>query len=204
MKIEVLRLGAVQTNCYIVSNELEACVIDPADNAERILNSLGDKKLKYVILTHGHFDHLLAAREVCDATGAKLLASRYARLDDEDACGFTSFGLSGFLPMKADVTLKDGDKISVAGEEFTVIETPGHTPCSICLLSGDVLFSGDTLFEGSCGRCDLLGGSYTTILKSLKRLSELPENTRVYAGHGAPTTIGGERDYNPYMREAMQ
>lgn len=204
MRIDTLCVGVVQTNCYIISNDTEAMVIDPGDNAERILQAVGEKELKYVLLTHSHFDHILAAEEICKKTGAKLCASKHARLDDEDYCGFTSFGLPGFSPLKADILLSEGDEISVAGENFTVIETPGHTPCSICLLSGDVLIAGDTLFEGSCGRCDLVGGSYSTILKSLEKLSHLPGSTRVYSGHGAPTTIENERKFNPYMREAMQ
>ena len=204
MRIDTLHVSVVQTNCYIISNDTEVMVIDPGDDAERILEVVGEKKVKYVLLTHSHFDHIMAAEEICKKTGAKLCASDKARLDDEDYCGFTSFGLSGFSPLKADVLLKEGDEISVAGEKFTVIETPGHTPCSICLLSGDVLISGDTLFEGSCGRCDLVGGSFSTILKSLKKLSALPGNTRVYSGHGAPTTIENECKFNPYMREAMQ
>ncbi len=204
MRIDTLHVSVVQTNCYIISNDTEAMIIDPGDDAERILRAVGEKKVKYVLLTHSHFDHIMAAEEICKKTGAQLCASENARLDDADYCGFTSFGLSGFSPLKADILLKDGDEISVAGETFTVIETPGHTPCSICLLSGDVLISGDTLFEGSCGRCDLVGGSFSAILKSLKKLSALPGDTRVYSGHGLSTTIENERKFNPYMREAMQ
>ena len=162
MRIDIFHVGVVQTNCYLAYNEttLDAFVVDPGDDAERILQAIENKglNLKYVILTHGHFDHLLAVKEICEKSGAVLVASKYAKLDDEDMCGFTSFGLGGFSPLKAGITVSDGDVLKLGESELSFIETPGHTPCSMCILMGNTLFSGDTLFAGSCGRCDLPGG----------------------------------------------
>jgi len=165
-----------------------------------LLDRIGERKLSYIFLTHGHFDHLLAAAEIREKTGAKLVAAHNARLDDEVSCGFASFGLSDFKPMKADITVRDGDKIG----NFLFMETPGHTPCSLCIKNGDTLFSGDTLFAGSCGRCDLPGGDYNKMMDSLLRLSELDGAVKVYSGHGGTTTIEREIRTNPYMCEAMR
>ena len=200
MKIEIFHVGVVGTNSYLVEDEGKLYLIDPGDNAAMLLDKIGDRELSYIFLTHGHFDHLLAADEIRRRTGAKLVASRFARLQDADACGFTSFGISGFTPLNADITVKERDKI----DNFEFIETPGHTPCSLCILNGVVLFSGDTLFAGSCGRCDLPGGDYSKMMCSLARLSLLDGDTRVYSGHGGVTTIDREIRTNPYMGEAIR
>ena len=208
MKIDLLVVGMVHTNSYIAYDEVsrEAVIFDPGDDAKRILRRVNELDLcvKYVILTHAHFDHLLAAKEVCAQSGAYLAVSSKARLDDAGYQGFTSFGFPGFEPICADVLLNDGDVLSVAGKELKFLETPGHTPCSMCVLCEDVLFAGDTLFAGSCGRCDLPGGNYGTMMNSLKFLSTLDGKLRVLPGHGAETTIERERQTNPYMREAMR
>ena len=200
MKIDVFHVGVVGTNSYLVEDEGKLYLIDPGDNAKMLLDRIGDRKLSYIFLTHGHFDHLLAASEIRMQTGAKLVASQNAKLDDEVACGFSSFGLSGFSPLYADITVKEGDKI----DGFEFMETPGHTPCSLCIKNGDTLFSGDTLFAGSCGRCDLPGGNYNKMMESLLRLSQLSGDTKVYSGHGGATTIDREVRTNPYMREAIR
>ena len=200
MKIEIFHVGVVGTNAYLVEDEDELYLIDPGDNAKMLLSKIGDRKLSYIFLTHGHFDHLLAVSEIRMQTGAKLVASRNAKLDDEISCGFASFGLGGFKPLYADITVKEGDKIG----NFEFMETPGHTPCSLCIKNGDVLFSGDTLFAGSCGRCDLPGGNYGKMMESLLRLSKLDGEIKVYSGHGGATTIGREVNSNPYMYEAMR
>ncbi len=201
MKIDIFRVGAVSTNAYLVSEGETAYLIDPGDNAKMLLKRIEEcnLNLKYIFLTHGHFDHLLAAEEIRKATGAKLVASKHAKLDDEVACGFASFGLGGFKPLKADIVVSEGDII----DGFEFLETPGHTPCCLCIKKGDVLFSGDTLFAGSCGRCDLPGGDYEIIKKSLAKLATFDGETKVYPGHGGATTIDRERRTNPYMYEAI-
>lgn len=200
MKTDVFHVGVVGTNAYLIEDGGDLYLIDPGDNAGMLLDRIGDRKLKYIFLTHGHFDHILAANEIKENTGALIVASEFAKLDDADACGFSSFGIGGFKPIVADIKVQNGDKI----DGFTFMHTPGHTPCSLCIKNGDTLFSGDTLFAGSCGRCDLPGGDFQTILKSLLRLSKLYGETKVYPGHGMATTIDREVRNNPYMYEAMR
>ncbi len=208
MRIDVFRVGAVQTNCYLAYDEqtLEAFLVDPGDDAPRLLRAIGELglSLRYILLTHGHFDHVMAVPALLRETGAQLVASHVARLDDAEACGFRAFRIAEFTPLTADITVKDGDTLRAAGETLRFLETPGHTPGGVCIRAGDVLFSGDTLFAGSCGRCDLPGGDYAAILKSLARLAELPGELRVLPGHGEATTIAAERAHNPYLREALR
>ena len=148
-----------------------------------------------------HFDHLLAAEEVCAATGAPLYVGR----GDEDALTDSVRNLSGVFQMCAPVSLKadrllcDGDELTVGDLSFTVLETPGHTPGCICLIGEGVLFAGDTLFYDSIGRVDFPGSDVPSMLASLRRLATLPAELMVYSGHGPATTIGREVEQNPYM-----
>lgn len=205
MTLRTLCLGELDTNCYIVWDDNRvAMVIDPADESEKILSVIQSEDLSVaaVVLTHVHFDHLLAAEEVCAATGAPLCIGR----GDEDALFDPIRNLSGVFQMcapvclKADKFLSDGDVLAVGDLFFTVLETPGHTPGSICLMGKGVLFSGDTLFYDSIGRVDFPGGDVPAMLESLRRLMALPEDLRVYSGHGPETTIGREVAQNPYLQ----
>lgn len=208
MRIDIFRVGAVQTNCYLAYDEktLEAFIVDPGDDAKRLLRAIGEMglNLQYIILTHGHFDHVLAVPELLRHTEAQLIAAKNARLDDAEACGFRAFRIAQFTPLSADILISEGDTLRAAGETLHFYETPGHTPGGICIQAGNVLFTGDTLFAGSCGRCDLPGGDYRVILKSLQKLAELPGDFRVLPGHGEATTLNTEREENPYMREATR
>lgn len=205
MNLRTLCLGELDTNCYIVwDDNRTAMVIDPADEAEKIMPVIEAEKLSVsaVVLTHVHFDHLLAAEEVCAATGAPLCIGK----GDEDALSDPVRNLSGVFQMcppvllKADKLLCDGDVVSVGDLSFTVLETPGHTPGCICLMSEDVLFAGDTLFYDSIGRIDFPGSNISAIISSLRRLVALPENLTVYSGHGPATTIEREVKQNPYLQ----
>lgn len=208
MRIDIFHVGEIQTNCYLAYDEKtqEAFLVDPGDDADRLLRVIGERgiTLRYIILTHGHFDHVLAVPELLRHTEAKLVASKNARLDDAEACGFRAFRIARFTPLVADCLVSEGDTIQVAGDTLHIYETPGHTPGGICIRAGEALFTGDTLFAGSCGRCDLPGGDYQTILKSLRKLSELPDDLRVFPGHGEATTLAEEKAHNPYLREAMR
>lgn len=205
MTLRTLRLGELDTNCYIVWDDNRvAVIIDPADEAEEILAVVETENLAVsaVVLTHAHFDHMLAADEVCAATQAPL----YIGKGDETALSDPIRNLSGVFQMcepirlTADRTLAEGEMLSIGALSFTVLETPGHTPGCICLMGDGVMFSGDTLFCDSIGRVDFPGGDVPAMVNSLRRLTQLPPETRVYSGHGPATTIGREIEQNPYLQ----
>ncbi len=193
-------------NCYIVGCEdtKQAAVIDPGDDADRILMALAKAELKveYLINTHGHFDHVGANKRMKDATAAHIAIHP----DDEPmlldlSSHAAMFGLGAENSPPADVRLKDGDTISFGNITFEVIHTPGHSPGGICLHTPGYLFSGDTLFMGSIGRTDLPGGNYDTLISSIKtKLLNLDENTIVYPGHGPESSIANEKRVNPFLK----
>ena len=205
MTLRTLCLGALDTNCHIVWDESRtAMIVDPADEADKILSVVEAEGLNVaaVVLTHVHFDHMLAAEAVCAATGAPL----YVGSGDEAALSDPTRNLSGVfemcppIRMKADKVLHEGDTIAVGEMSFAVIETPGHTPGCICLYCEDVLFAGDVLFYDSIGRVDFPGGDIPAMVASLRRLMSMPKDTQVYCGHGSETTIGREIANNPYLQ----
>ena len=192
MTITTLPLGMLQTNCYILAQEERCLVIDPGDEAEKVLAFLEQNglTLEAVLLTHGHFDHVGAVKELAADTDCRVF------LCEED------LALPGAMtagPLYHTDFYSDGDSLTLAGMAFEVLHTPGHTPGSVCLRFGEHLFSGDTLFAGSCGRTDFPGSSPSDMYHSLKRLSQLEDNLKVYPGHGETTTIGEEKRYNPYL-----
>ena len=193
--IRTLPLGAYQTNCYILWEEpWEKCVvIDPGYAPEEVLyqtKKLG-REMEAILLTHGHFDHVGGVRKLAEETGCKV----YLCPEDLSMPAQMTAG-----PLYYTHTYGEGDTLTLAGMELRVLHTPGHTPGSVCILWGDAMFSGDTLFAGSCGRTDLPGGDWATIMQSLKRLAGLTKNYTVYPGHGESTTLEAERKYNPYLR----
>ena len=195
LTLHTLPLGSYQTNCYILHQEdSSSCVvIDPGYTPEVILDFLAGKglKLEAILLTHGHFDHVGAVRDLAAETGCQV----YLNPDDLSMPPRMTAG-----PLYYTDTYSDGDTLSPAGIPFQVLSTPGHTPGSVCLIAENYLFSGDTLFAGSRGRTDLPGGSTRAILESLRRLAALPQDYSVHPGHGESTTLAWEKQYNPYMR----
>lgn len=204
-RIKTCVLGGVSTNCYIVYQEgqKDAVIIDPADNGAFLLNKCRELGVEpaAVLLTHGHFDHILAADDIRRAFRCKI----YAGMDEDRMLQDPSLNLSGTMGteqtgLNADYLLRDGEKLNLLGCEWKVIFTPGHTAGSVSYYveSEEVLFSGDTLFEESLGRTDLPTGSSAEIIKSIgEKLFLLPDMTMVYPGHGEPTSIGHEKQYNP-------
>ena len=162
-------------------------------SADIILDKLDSLGLtpEAILLTHGHFDHVGAVKELAAETGCDV----YLHPDDLTMPPMMTAGQLYYTG-----TYTEGTQLHLAGLDITVLHTPGHTPGSVCLLCGTSLFSGDTLFQGSCGRTDLPGGDWATILTSLKRLSAIEGNFWVFPGHGGSTTLRDEKKYNPYMR----
>ena len=195
LKVHALVLGAYQTNCYIIHDEASrtCCVIDPGYQSEDILDKLTDLglSLEAILLTHGHFDHVGAVRDLVADTGCAV----YLCAEDLNMPANLTAGQLYYTN-----TYAEGSQLHLAGLDITVLHTPGHTPGSVCLLVDNTLFSGDTLFAGSCGRTDLPGGSWTQMQQSLKRLSQIEANLWVLPGHGESTTLNEEKRHNPYLR----
>ena len=202
--LKKLVVGPLASNCYIVGSETtkEGMIIDPADEAEEILRGIEELglKIKFIVLTHGHPDHVGALKEIKEATGAEIaIHTDDGEILRQQFLGFL-FGLSYPEPPAPDRLLKRGDGIDIGDLRFSVLHTPGHTPGGICLLGHGVLFSGDTLFNCGIGRYDLPGGDYNQLMDSLHtKLMVLPDDTIVYPGHGPETTIGAERRANPFL-----
>jgi hydroxyacylglutathione hydrolase len=206
VKIDRLIVGQLQSNCYIVYDEdsLLAMVVDPGDEPDRILYTIGEKKLKvtHIACTHGHFDHIGAVSEVKERTSGKIILHRdelplYLRAVEQ--AGLWGFDV-GSQP-KPDVLVEDGDKIHVGNLRFSVLSTPGHSPGGICLYGEDIVLTGDTVFAGSVGRTDLFGGSIDDLKKSFKRIMSLPPDTVIFPGHGDPSTVRQEKESNFFMYE---
>ena len=211
MKILTFVVGMVQTNCYLAFDEesREGFLVDPGDNDPAILRVIREQgvKLRYILLTHSHFDHIMALADIAGATGAAVAVHglEAGEIEAPGAAVLRSLGLRGIeiKPAPVAIRLQDGDTLTVAGETLTVLHTPGHTVGSVCYDTGSVLFSGDTLFEDDCGRCDLPGGDYQVMLRSLRRLAELPGDRTVYPGHDVSTTLSRERIANADMRRGL-
>ena len=195
LNMKHLALGAYQTNCYLVWGEdSPSCVvIDPGYEPETILYEVKKlvKEIAAILLTHGHFDHVGAVKDLAAETGCPV----YLCPEDLSMPAQMTAG-----PLYYTNTYAEGDFVELAGLSFKVLHTPGHTPGSVCLMCENAIFSGDTLFWGSCGRTDLPGGSWSTIRVSLKRLADLLGDYDVYPGHGDSTTLSFERKMNPYLR----
>ena len=202
MEVKVLQVGPIGTNCYILEDETArtAAIIDPGDEAGRILQVIEDDgvDVKYILLTHGHYDHTTAVPQLHKALPQ---AEIYIHRADANGAGSQLFPLAGQIP-----GLKfydEGDTLALGDMTIQVLHTPGHSKGSVTLKVGDVLFCGDTLFAGSCGRTDLAGGSYAEIMASLKKLGQLPGDYHVCPGHDVTSTLERERRSNPFLREAM-
>lgn len=199
MKIEKLILGGYMENCYIVYDEktLRGFIVDPGDEENFIKNYIekNNIKLEFILLTHGHVDHVGASDFISETFNIPVYISK---TDME----YINRGEMVFGKIKEpDYYVKEGDTIDFNGEKIKVIETPGHSEGHLSFLVGKHLFSGDVLFENSIGRFDLPGGNYETLIDTIKnKIGVLPDNTIVYTGHGNITTIGQEKRSNPFLR----
>ncbi len=202
MTVYGMPLGMIEANCYIVADEdTKLCaVIDPGDESNCVMDYLERNKLtcRYILLTHGHFDHTMAANAVAEQTGATVCMSKL------DANPDISGPQYRFTPPAGTIWLNDGDELTVGGLTFRVMATPGHSPGSLSFVCQDCIFTGDTLFRDSCGRTDLPGGDMKQLLHSLKRICDLPGNMEVYPGHMDATSLDRERRFNYYVKYAYE
>jgi glyoxylase-like metal-dependent hydrolase (beta-lactamase superfamily II) len=206
LSIQTITVGPLAVNCYLVgdSDSREAIIIDPGAEPERILAAVssGGWTVNCVIVTHAHFDHVLAAEAVLETTGAPFLMHpmEVILLERVPDVALRWLGVNTDPPPHPERLVTEGDTIRAGDYSFTVAETPGHSPGGICLVGEEEVFVGDTVFEGSIGRTDLPGANLETLITSIReKLLPLDGGTVLYPGHGPPTTIDREKKTNPFF-----
>ena len=206
LAVDRYELGPIGTNCYVVRasrDAAEAVVIDPSGDAAQLRLELARMAAMTtaILITHGHWDHLLAVADLAEGTGATVYMAEDERALLENLPDLVPQGVlaRGYT---ADTFLHGGETLELAGIEFETLLVPGHSPAHLAYHAGGCLFSGDVLFARSVGRTDLPGGDWDTLVESIRMLGErFPPETVVYSGHGPPTTLGAELDRNPFLAE---
>lgn len=203
MIVKNATFGNIQNNCYLVVDEKANCsaLVDCTEYSQKMLDFIGDTDLKYIFLTHGHFDHITGVKGVKEKYGARVVISH----EDAPMLSSAKLSLAAFCGgeqniVEPDILVSDGDVVKLNDIEFKVISTPGHTKGGVCYLVGDYIFTGDTLFFCSCGRTDFPGGSSQEIIASLKKIAALDGDLKVMPGHDRLSNLNFERENNPYMK----
>ena len=191
-------------NMYIIHDEetKKCAVIDPGGAVDEIFNYIKENNLdfEYILLTHGHGDHIGAVNKIKEKNNVKVIAHKDEKILLNDNRKNLSYAMHcGVQELDADIYVTDNDNLKLGNLNINFIHTPGHTLGGMCIRVNDDLFTGDTLFKGEVGRTDLFGGDYNTLKKSLEKLSQLEDNVKIHPGHGFSSTIGTEKMANPYM-----
>lgn len=202
IKVKSATFGALENNCYLITDEDtgKSALIDCTDSSSKMRDFISGADIEYILLTHGHYDHIGGVEEIKKITGAKVVISA----QDEYMLTSSRASLAAFCSglhndTDADILVSDRDVINLGKTEIRVMSTPGHTKGSVCYLCGDCIFSGDTLFFCSCGRTDFPSGNSDEMLSSLRKIAAIEGNLKVYPGHDRPSTLDFERANNPYM-----
>ena len=207
MTLDRLILSEIGTNCYILTDDTgEGAVIDPGGFNDALVSAVKNqmKTLKYILLTHGHFDHILGVYDLKELTGATVaIHEQDADCLLDDKLSMACSGREKQKYLKADLLLKGGETLFFGNTELEVLHTPGHTKGGVCYIDkkDKIIFSGDTLFHSTAGRTDFRGGSIMELLVSLKKLSEYPDDYEVMPGHNISTVLGREKVKNRFMRK---
>ena len=205
IKITCFVIGMIGTNCYLIEDEAtgELAVIDPAEHCDELIEAIDDRggKLKYILLTHGHYDHITGAAELCERYHPTVCASeKEVALIAEPSYNLSKNHGITIDPFTVDKPLKDEESFLLGETEIRFLLTPGHTMGSGCYIADDCIFSGDTLFCTSVGRTDFPTSSMRDMMRSVNRLKNLEGDYNVYPGHEMFTTLERERKYNPFMQ----
>lgn len=203
MKVISEKFGSMDNNCNLIIDEKtnQSALVDCNEFSQKMIDMIGDTDLKYILLTHGHFDHIIGVKSVKEKYGAQVVISK----EDEPMLNSSKLSLAAFCNapqnnVDADIIVKDGDEITLGEIKIKVMATPGHTSGSVCYIAENCIFSGDTLFYCSCGRTDFPSGSPEQMMSSLQKLKALDGDYKVYTGHNNLTTLDFERKNNPYMK----
>lgn len=203
MRVLYDSFGSMDNNCCLIvdENSNKSALVDCTEFSQKMLDLIGNTDLCYILLTHGHFDHITGARDIKAKYGAKIVISKTdAPMLNSSRLSLAAFCNAEQNDVDADILVDDGDEIELGDIKIKVMSTPGHTSGSVCYIAQDCIFSGDTLFRCSCGRTDFPSGSPQQMAQSLQMLKDFDGDYKVYTGHNSITTLDFERSNNPYMR----
>ncbi len=207
LNIEKYKVGPLETNCYFITDAdtKKSAIIDPggiSSELDKRIKAIGKENIEYILMTHGHFDHIRKAMRYKELTGAKLMIGVNEKEFTKDRhLNLCRIEMPAF---DVDLLLNDGDIIELGNTKIKVLNTPGHTIGGVCFITGDSIFSGDTIMKGTIGRCDLETGNITQMMDSVSKIVQLSGEYNIYPGHGEETTLNNEKKNNIYFRKVLK